>query len=252
MRTFRRSITLDLELELWMILHHLCSDGNVLCLSRSDDRLVQLIEHSREVWLDFHFLLHYLWSLLAILECLLEVSYLIEELSHLGSIVVALIAEVIDCSVEGVYLILVALHYVDEVVGTIRCAEEVIEADIELDVRIVDVPVDETTTIAILVKYNLTIIIYIVRLCTSDSPCDRRLYIELPLLLVAEIPCEIESELIIEGVADSAETYSVSRTVARVMPPSYADVTDNLKVAWLTRIASEDIGEVPLCEEVEL
>ena len=73
-------------------------------------------------------------------------------------------------SISGVrcgYLILVALHYVDEVVSTIRCVEEVIEADIELDVGIVDVPVDETTTIAILVKYHLTLIIDVVRLCTA-------------------------------------------------------------------------------------
>ena len=62
----------------------------------------------------------------------------------------------------------------------------------------------------------------------------------------------LESELIIEGVADSAETYSVSRTVARVMTPSDTYIAYHLKVTWLARIASEDIGEVPLCEEVEL
>ena len=217
-----------------MVLQHGSCDSHVLCLCRCDDRLVERIEDSREVRL--YLFLYNDRFLLAVFQCLLQVFNLSLQLVNLC----ILCAEVVDLCVEDINLALVAWLDNLEVMCLVGSLELVVDTDIELHVRVVDV-----------VAYGLrtyTCLVCHAAFRTGDEIVERRLDVELPLLPVAEVECEVESYLRCHGVLDGA--YCQIVVVGRVVDVSDAAIENHFKAAWLAFISADGVAEVDLSEEI--
>ena len=167
-----------------MVLHVVGDELYRRILCRVDDTLALTEEHCRlQVGGCRRLYIYRLLAVLAVLQSLLEVSYLTVLCFQLRVLAAQLTAKTVHLGVESVYLRLVAQLCNLEVMRSVRVLELVYDTSVELYKRTVDV------------------VFHAIIARTVEPVVDGRLEIELPLLVRTEVEGEVESHLRCEHVS---------------------------------------------------
>ena len=183
-RTLWRSVTLNLNISLRMVLHVLSNQLYVSLLALVDNALT-LAEEDSGLQVGCGSGLYVSGLLVALVKRLLQVGDLLVLGSQLRVLSVEVIAKAINLAVQAVNLSLVTQLSDSEVVSTVRVLELVDDTYIELNHRTVDGVVN--AIVQSLATY--------LRGGSGQGPYHGRLDVCLPLLLAAKVESEVDTHL---------------------------------------------------------